>query len=115
MTLTIRSSDGGLGLGLNLYEAGCLLTLMAHLSGYTPRLLTIMLGDSHIYENQLEMIEEQFKREPYASPRLRISDRVPAFAGTGVYAPEWLDKIEPTDFILENYQHHAPLTAPMAV
>lgn len=115
MTLFIRSSDGGLGLPLNVHEAGLLLSLMSHLTGYTPRLLTVMLGDSHIYENQLEMVNEQFNREPYASPRLRISERVPAFAETGVYQPEWLDLIEPSDFILEGYQHHAPLTAAMAV
>ena len=115
MTLFIRSSDGGLGLPLNVHEAGLLLSLMSHLSGYTPRLLTIMLGDSHIYENQLDMVNEQFNREPYASPRLRISERVPAFAETGVYQPEWLDLIEPSDFILEDYKHHAPLTAAMAV
>ncbi len=34
---------------------------------------------------------------------------------TGQYEPEWLEKVEPTDFWLEGYQHHAPLTAPMAV
>ena len=28
---------------------------------------------------------------------------------------EWLEKIEPGDFSLDSYQHHAPLTAPMAV
>lgn len=115
MTLFIRSSDGGLGLPLNVHEAGLLLSLMSHLTGYTPRLLTVMLGDSHIYENQLDMVNEQFNREPYASPRLRISERVPAFAETGVYQPEWLDLIEPSDFIIEDYQHHAPLSAPMAV
>ena len=36
-------------------------------------------------------------------------------AKTGVYQPEWLGLIEPSDFSLEGYQHHAPMTAPMAV
>jgi thymidylate synthase len=40
---------------------------------------------------------------------------VPEFAKTGVYEPEWLEKIEPSDFSLEGYEHHPPLTAPMAV
>jgi thymidylate synthase len=26
-----------------------------------------------------------------------------------------LEKIEPSDFWLEGYEHHAPMTAPMAV
>ncbi|MDZ4325435.1 MAG: thymidylate synthase, partial [Pseudomonas sp.] len=48
-------------------------------------------------------------------PKLVISDRVPDFAKTGVYQPEWLELIEPSDFSLEGYEHHAPMTAPMAV
>jgi len=46
---------------------------------------------------------------------LVLSDRIPDYAVTGKYEPEWLEKLEPSDFSLENYQHHAPLTAPMAV
>ena len=34
---------------------------------------------------------------------------------TGQYEPEWLDRVEPSDFMLEDYRHHPPLTAPMAV
>ena len=33
----------------------------------------------------------------------------------GLLSPDWLAKVEPADFALEAYQHHAPLTAPMAV
>jgi thymidylate synthase len=40
---------------------------------------------------------------------------VPEYAKTGVYEPEWLEKIEPSDFSLVGYRHHEPLTAPMAV
>ena len=31
----------------------------------------------------------------------------PDFATTGCYQPEWLEKIEPSDFSLEGYEHHA--------
>jgi thymidylate synthase len=40
---------------------------------------------------------------------------VPRYADTQRFEPEWLDRIEPGDFSLEGYEHHAPLTAPMAV
>lgn len=115
LTLNIRSNDIGLGQPLNISEAACLLSLFARLTGNTPRYLTLMIADAHIYENHLPMIEEQLSREPFQRPRLVISDRIPDFAKTGVYEPEWLDKIEPSDFILEGYEHHPPLTAPMAV
>lgn len=69
----------------------------------------------HIYENQLDMLQQQLTREPYDSPRLEIAERVPDYAKTGVYAPEWLELIEPSDFSLVGYRHHEPLSAPMAV
>ncbi|WP_433885854.1 thymidylate synthase [Pseudomonas vranovensis] len=115
LTLYIRSNDLGLGTPFNLTEGAALLSLMGRLTGYTPRWFTYFIGDAHVYENHLDMLNEQLKREPLAAPKLVINDRVPEFAKTGVYEPEWLEKIEPSDFSLEGYEHHAPMTAPMAV
>ena len=115
LCLYIRSNDIGLGTPFNLAEGAALLHLVARLTGYTPKWFTYFIGDAHIYENHLSMLEEQLQRAPYPAPNLVISDRVPEFTKTGKYEPEWLEKIEPGDFSLDSYQHHAPLTAPMAV
>jgi thymidylate synthase len=115
LTLYIRSNDLGLGTPFNLTEGAALLSLIGRLTGYTPRWFTYFIGDAHVYENHLDMLNEQLKREPFAMPKLKISDRVPEFAKTGVYQPEWLELVEPSDFSLEGYEHHAPMTAPMAV
>lgn len=115
LCLYVRSNDIGLGTPFNLTEGGALLHLVARLTGYTPRWFTYFIGDAHIYENHVDMLKEQLKREPFAPPRLVISDRIPEFSKTGRYEPEWLEKVEPSDFSLEGYQHHPPLTAPMAV
>ena len=115
LCLYVRSNDIGLGTPFNLAEGAALLHLVARLTGYKPRWFTYFIGDAHIYENHIEMVTEQLKREPFAAPQLVISDRVPDYAVTGKYEPEWLEKVEPSDFSLEGYQHHAPLTAPMAV
>jgi thymidylate synthase len=115
MCLYVRSNDLGLGTPFNLAEGAALMHLVGRLTGYTPRWFTYFIGDAHIYENHMDMVQEQLKREPFPLPQLTISDRVPAFAQTGKYEPEWLEKIEPTDFALEGYQHHAPITAAMAV
>jgi thymidylate synthase len=61
------------------------------------------------------MLREQLRRDPLPAPRLRLADRIPAYAETGRYEPEWLERLEPGDFSLEDYRHHPPLTAPMAV
>ncbi|WP_027795297.1 thymidylate synthase [Paraburkholderia acidipaludis] len=115
LCLYIRSNDVGLGTPFNLTEGAVLLYLVARLTGYTPRWFTYFIGDAHIYENQLDMLNEQLRREPFESPQLAISERVPEYAKTGVYEPEWLEKVEPADFSLVGYRHHEPLTAPMAV
>ncbi|SDG57566.1 MULTISPECIES: thymidylate synthase [unclassified Duganella] len=115
MCLYVRSNDLGLGTPFNLAEGAALMHLVGRLTGYTPRWFTYFIGDAHIYENHMDMVQEQLKREPFPLPQLLIADRVPSFAQTGKYEPEWLEKIEPSDFSLEGYQHHAPITAPMAV
>ena len=115
LCLYIRSNDIGLGAPFNIAEAAALLHLVGRLTGYTPRWLSYFIGDAHIYENHLDMLHEQLKREPLPLPQLEISERVPAYSQTGVYAPQWLELVEPRDFSLAGYQHHPPLTAPMAV
>ncbi len=115
LCLYIRSNDIGLGAPFNLAEGAALLELVSRLTGYKARWFTYFIADAHVYENHLPMLEEQLKREPYPAPRLVLSDRIPAFAKTGQYAPQWLEQVEPSDFTLEGYLHHAPLTAPMAV
>lgn len=115
MCLYIRSNDVGLGAPFNLTEGAALLHLVGRLTGYTPRWFTYFIGDAHIYENHVEMLQEQLRREPFPAPKMALSDRIPDYANTGKYEPEWLEKVEPSDFVLEGYQHHAPLTAPMAV
>lgn len=115
LCLYVRSNDIGLGTPFNLTEGAALLHLVARLTGYTPRWFTYFIGDAHIYENHVEMLQEQLKRQPFAPPRLVISDRIPEYSKTGRYEPEWLEKVEPSDFSLEGYLHHPPLTAPMAV
>ncbi len=115
LCLYIRSNDVGLGTPFNLTEGAALLHLVGRLTGYAPRWFTYFIGDAHIYESHVDMLREQLRREPYPAPRLVLSERIPDYAVTGQYQPEWLDRVEPGDFTLEGYRHHAHLTAPMAV
>jgi thymidylate synthase len=115
LCLYIRSNDVGLGTPFNLAEAAALLHLVGRLTGYQPRWLTYFIGDAHIYENHLDMVTEQLNRAPYPAPTLVLSERIPDFAQTKIYEPEWLERVEPSDFMLSNYQHHSAISAPMAV
>lgn len=113
-----------MGAPFNIAESALLLSLVAHLTGYTPRHVIYTIGDAHIYENHLEMLQEQFTREPRMLPTLKINPEIPTFtaykgdpherfAEDDVVA--WLKLVKPEDFTLEGYDPHAPLTAPMAV
>ncbi len=115
LCLYVRSNDVGLGTPFNLAEGAALLHLAARLTGYEPRWFTYFIGDAHIYETHVEMLREQLRREPLPPPRLVLSPRIPDRAATGRYEPEWLERVEPSDFALAGYRHHPPLTAPMAV
>lgn len=57
----------------------------------------------------------QIQRESYLLRKTVMSDHIPDYAVTGKYKPEWLEKVEPGDFALEGYRHHAALSASMAV
>jgi thymidylate synthase len=115
LCLYIRSNDVGLGTPFNLTEGGALLHLVGRLTGYTPRWFTYFIGDAHIYESHVDMLQEQLKRKPFPAPQLVLSARVPDYSFTGKFEPEWLEKVAPSDFVLQGYEHHAPITAPMAV
>jgi thymidylate synthase len=110
-----RSVDSFLGLPWNLAEGAALLCLFARLTGYAPRWLTWFGADVHIYETHLPAVAEQLERAPHPLPTLAIADRVPAYAQTGRYAPQWLEQVRPEDFQLVGYQHHPPISAEMAV
>lgn len=115
LCLYIRSNDIGLGTPFNLAEGAVLAHLVARLTGYVPRWFTCFIGDAHIYETHVDMLREQLRRTPYPPPQLRLDARIPAYAQTGQYEPQWLEQAQPGDFSLEGYRHHPALTAPMAV
>lgn len=115
LAVTMRSTDVGLGLPFNAASAAALMELFGRLTGLTPKWLSVSMADAHVYENQVEMLEEQLRRIPMKAPRLVLSDRIPSFSETGQYEPAWLDAVHPDDFSLEGYEHHPQLSAAMAV
>lgn len=110
-----RSADMFLGVPMNVGSSALLLSMFAHLTGYTPRFFTHFLADAHIYVNHLDQVEEQLSREPKELPRLVISPRIPTFAETGVFQPEMIDQFLPEDFGLAGYDPWPSIRAEMAV
>jgi len=109
-----RSCDLFLGVPFNIASSALFLSIMAHLTGYTPRYFTHFLADAHIYVNHLDQVREQVGRPPLPLPRLEIDERIPACSG-GDFHPDWIDKVAPADFRLVGYTSHPAIRAPMAV
>lgn len=69
-----RSVDSALGLPFNIASYGLLLHLLAKEAGLKEGKLIGFLGDTHVYENHIEGLKEQIKREPYSLPKIETKN-----------------------------------------
>ncbi|RYZ88099.1 MAG: thymidylate synthase, partial [Proteobacteria bacterium] len=99
-----RSVDVLLGMPFNISSYALLTIMMAHCLGLKPGTLHMAFGDTHLYLNHLEQAKTQLLREPKELPTLRIAR--PCVD---------LFDLEFEDLILENYEHHPAIKAPIAV
>lgn len=67
-----RSSDFFLANNFNVVSAVILMHLIGHLTGLTPKTLTHMMGDTHIYSNHFEQCKKQLSRMPTPFPKFRV-------------------------------------------
>jgi thymidylate synthase len=98
-----RSGDVFLGVPFNIASYALLTLMMARATGLAPGEFVHTLGDAHLYLNHLDQARRQLAREPFPLPRVRLAPRADIFA------------FEEADVILEDYQSHKPIKAPIAV
>ena len=100
--LTQRSGDIALGIPFNLACYATLTQMIAQETNLQVGEFSHYINDAHIYENHIEGLKEQMKREPLKLPSLEISNK-----------PFWDLSFE--DFKLVNYEHHPIIKFPVAV
>jgi len=108
-----RSVDTFLGLPFNIASYGLLLEIIAKEVNMMPDQLIGNLGDTHLYLDHLDQAEEQIRREPYKLPQLKFKTHLDDFE-SWLFDPNYGMLLRPKDFILDDYESHPTIKAPLS-
>ncbi len=98
-----RSADLFLGVPFNIASYALLTLMMAQVTGLQPGEFVHTFGDAHLYLNHADQAKAQLERAPLPFPTLALAPKTDIFA----FAYE--------DVVLEGYQPHPTIKAPIAV
>ena len=99
-----RSADVFLGVPFNIASYALLTMMVAQVCGLEYGDFVHSFGDVHLYNNHIEQAQLQLSRESFPLPVMKINPAV-----KDIFSFQF------EDFTLENYQHHPPIKAPVAV
>lgn len=100
----MRSNDMFLGNPFNIAFYGAMTHAMCNMLNMEPGELIYAGGDCHIYNNHIEQVNEQLTRDTHALPTISFKTK-----------GKDIRELEFDDFIIENYQHEAPIAAKVAI
>lgn len=99
-----RSADVFLGVPFNIASYALLTHMLAEQAGLEVGEFIWTGGDCHLYLNHLDQAKTQLARDPKPLPRLKIQRKPDSITG---YAYE--------DFVIEGYEAHPHIAAPVAI
>ena len=98
-----RSADTFLGVPFNIASYALLTMMMAQVCGLEAGEFVHTTGDTHLYLNHLEQVDEQLSRTPKALPKMRLNPEVKS-----------IFDFKYDDFTLEDYDPYPTIKAPMS-
>ena len=98
-----RSADVFLGVPYNIASYALLTCMIASVTNLKPGKFVHSLGDTHIYLNHMNQVDEQLARDPHGLPRIKINKKDSLF------------DYDFKDFELLDYKSHPFISAPIAV
>ena len=101
-TLYQRSGDVGLGVPFNILSYSALTCLVAKHCDLEPYEFIYYLGNTHIYEEHADSLNEQIKRKPFEFPKLTIKN-----------ARDDINDYELDDFVITDYKYHEKINMKM--
>ena len=102
-TLYQRSGDVGLGVPFNIMSYAAFTILVAKHCDLEPYEFIYYLGNTHIYTDHKDALQKQILRDPFEFPTMTIREK-----------RDNINDYVLDDFIVENYQYHAPLKMNMS-